>query len=220
VFFITFAVMIMFSGPVAEQDQEPPPCDGVALPWKGLGVPKGVWREREFWSQTKYVLEPGAHSQIMRASCRAAASGRYYEFFEAQSVGGLVMCWSWNAIEFPQQEDLHTKKGDDRAAAVCAVFNKSRLPWRSKAIFYVWSGKHPEGTVIENAYAPGVKMLVLRQGTQGWVTEKRNLAEDYIRVFGELPPMLEAVAIFTDSDNTAGRAEALYGPIVLQYPGK
>ena len=196
--------------------QQPPVCDGMVLPWKRPGTPKGAWRERSFWDKTTYEVKRGRYSEVLTAYCKASASARYYEFAESQSVGGLNLCWSWNVLEFPAGEDLSQKAGDDRAATVAAVFNKSRLPWSARAIFYVWSSKLPEGTILSSPYASGVKMWVLRKGTQGWCTEKRNLAEDYVKVFGSPPAMLEAVAVFTDSDNTAGRASAVYGPIVLQ----
>jgi hypothetical protein len=48
-----------------------------------------------------------------------------------------------------------------------------------------------------------------------WVTEERNVYEDYRALFGEDPPPIGAVALMTDTDNTGGEAEALYGDIFL-----
>ena len=49
--------------------------------------------------------------------------------------------------------------------------------------------------------------------TGRWVVEKRNVLEDYRRVFGLDPPKAGAIAIMTDTDNTGEEAVAYYGPI-------
>jgi hypothetical protein len=48
-----------------------------------------------------------------------------------------------------------------------------------------------------------------------WVSEQRNVLEDYRRYFGQDPPRPGAVAIMTDSDNTGESATAWYGPISI-----
>jgi len=49
-----------------------------------------------------------------------------------------------------------------------------------------------------------------------WVTEERNLYEDYKNAFGEEPPMVSGVAIMTDTDNTGESATAYYGDIFFK----
>ena len=49
-----------------------------------------------------------------------------------------------------------------------------------------------------------------------WITEDRNVYEDYRRAFGEEPPMISGVAIMTDTDNTNESAEAYYGDIAFK----
>ena len=48
-----------------------------------------------------------------------------------------------------------------------------------------------------------------------WITEERNVYEDYRTLFGEEPPVIGAVALMTDTDNTGGEAIAYYGDITL-----
>jgi hypothetical protein len=48
-----------------------------------------------------------------------------------------------------------------------------------------------------------------------WVHERRNIYEDYKRLFGRAPPRAGAIAIMTDSDNTGENAAACYGSIRL-----
>lgn len=62
-------------------------------------------------------------------------------------------------------------------------------------------------------------MIAVESGSDSlgyWITEKRNVYEDYRRLFGSNPPKVKAVAVMTDSDNTGGRAEAFYDDFVLK----
>jgi hypothetical protein len=48
-----------------------------------------------------------------------------------------------------------------------------------------------------------------------WVSEERNIYQDYIAYFGEQPPEVVAIAIMTDTDNTGEDAVAYYADITL-----
>ena len=77
--------------------------------------------------------------------------------------------------------------------------------WRSRAICYVWASHVPTGTSWVNPYTEGIKMLALRSAddpVQRWATESRDVRADFMRLFGEAPSRIDAVAIMTDSDNT------------------
>ena len=61
-------------------------------------------------------------------------------------------------------------------------------------------------------------MLVAQSGQNEvgqWVRQKVNIYQDYIRVFGEPPGKITAVAIMTDTDNTMESTTAYYGDIYL-----
>ena len=49
-----------------------------------------------------------------------------------------------------------------------------------------------------------------------WMTEERNVYEDYKRAFGQEPPDISGVAIMTDTDNTNESAVAYFGDIVFK----
>ncbi len=60
------------------------------------------------------------------------------------------------------------------------------------------------------------KMIVVESGAgklNQWVSEERNVYEDYVKAFGEEPPLISGVAIMTDTDNTGESATAYYGDI-------
>ena len=49
-----------------------------------------------------------------------------------------------------------------------------------------------------------------------WKEEERNVFEDYIKAFGEIPSLISGVAIMTDSDNTGESAVSFYGDIYFE----
>ena len=64
-----------------------------------------------------------------------------------------------------------------------------------------------------------VQMIMMESGStklNTWITEERNVYEDYKQAFGEEPPMISGVAIMTDTDNTGESAMTYYGDIVFK----
>jgi hypothetical protein len=53
-----------------------------------------------------------------------------------------------------------------------------------------------------------------------WVSEERNIYDDYKQAFGHEPPMISGVAIMTDTDNTNESATAYYGDILFKKGGR
>ncbi len=59
-------------------------------------------------------------------------------------------------------------------------------------------------------------MIAVESGEKNvgkWVSEERNVFEDYKKLFGGEPPEAGGIAIMTDTDNTGESATAWYGPI-------
>ena len=75
------------------------------------------------------------------------------------------------------------------------------------------------GTIVSNPYTERVKMIVVESGKDSsntWITEERNLFDDYVAAFGAKPPMISGIAIMTDSDNTKESATTFYGDILFR----
>jgi hypothetical protein len=131
--------------------------------------------------------------------------------------------------------DLTTKAGDDAALKVCAMFEHplDRVPFVERTLLrvarsasgeplpaatlcYVWDSVHPAGRQGANPYTRRVRYISLRGSETPagqWVNESRDLAQDFIALFGdELPqgaqtprselPKVSTVLIGADSDNT------------------
>jgi len=61
-------------------------------------------------------------------------------------------------------------------------------------------------------------MVVVESGekhSNTWTSEKQNIYEDFLKAFKNEPPMISAVAIMTDTDNTGEIATAHYGDILF-----
>ena len=66
-----------------------------------------------------------------------------------------------------------------------------------------------------------VTYVVLRSGSDEagkWITERRNVVEDFRAIYGETPENPGAVLLSIDSDDTNSSAESLIGPIVFTSP--
>jgi len=66
-------------------------------------------------------------------------------------------------------------------------------------------------------------MIVVESGKDHlnkWITEERNIYDDYLKAFGKAPPPISGVAIMTDSDNTGESAVAFYGDLFFMKKGE
>jgi hypothetical protein len=123
--------------------------------------------------------------------------------------------WRWKAVTFPGGAREDVKKKNDCAAGVYVAF-KGNYPF-NHILKYTWSTTLPVGTVLPSPFGKNTRIFVIESGTgrRGeWVTEKRNLRDDYQKAFGSPPPPIEGVALQSDSDNTGTSAEADYADIV------
>ncbi len=92
-----------------------------------------------------------------------------------------------------------------------------------RAINYVWANKLPQGASAPSPYTSNAMIVAVDSGdgkAGQWVSEERNIVEDYRKLFGEDPPKLGAVAIMTDTDDTRDEVTAYYGDIFLESAKK
>ncbi|BDV42486.1 hypothetical protein GURASL_14090 [Geotalea uraniireducens] len=174
------------------------------------------WEEQTFRGKQKtaYALVPDGNRSVVRATSVRAASGLLKKVdIEAKEVP--ILRWSWKVGAIIRNGNARTKAGDDYPARIYVVFPRTFF-WRTKAISYIWANHLPKGSSTPNAYTANVMMVAVESGSAlvgKWVTEQRNVYEDYVRLFGEEPPKVGAVAIMTDTDNTGSEATAWYGDI-------
>uniref|UniRef100_A0A831XF66 DUF3047 domain-containing protein n=1 Tax=Geobacter metallireducens TaxID=28232 RepID=A0A831XF66_GEOME len=177
------------------------------------------WEEQTFKGKTKtaYTLVRDGERTVLRADSRGSASGLINKVgFDPRQQP--LLRWSWKVNGILKKGDERTKGGDDYPARIYVVFPRTFF-WQTRAINYIWANRLPKGATIPNVYAPkNVRMVAVESGGANagkWITEERNVYEDYQKLFGEEPPRAGAVALMTDTDNTGEEAVAWYGDITL-----
>ena len=124
--------------------------------------------------------------------------------------------WDWAVEVSVPATDLTVKGGDDRNLSIYFVFSPQEYLPKSKGkltdllkdkdvrvLMYVWGGDHDRGEVLPSPYLEDFgKIIVLQRAGTGRAREQVNLANDFLRVFGENPKKLVGIAISADSDDT------------------
>lgn len=177
------------------------------------------WQTKTFRGkkQTLYSLAKDGDRTVLQTESRQSASGLLRKL-DINPAEYPILRWSWKIDHTLKREDARTKEGDDFAARVYLVFPGTFF-WQTRAINYVWSSHLPKETMLPNAYTKSARIVVVESGedhVKQWMSESRNIVEDFRRCFGEEPPRLGAVAIMTDTDNTGEEALAWYGDISLE----
>jgi hypothetical protein len=203
-------------------------AEGSALPdgWKPLTFPKVP-------KHTAYAVVKDGGVSAVKATSEASASGLTKEVAIDPKEYPIVR-WRWKVENLLKTSDVRTKGGDDYPARLYITFqyDPDKVSFARKAKYmagralfgdipiaalnYIWDTKAPVGTIVENAYTDFAMMIVVESGAQGlgvWKEEERNIYEDYKKAFSGEPPMINGVAIMSDTDNTKESAVAYYGDI-------
>ncbi len=223
------------SSPLIEVGKFSSEQPGAALPqgWKPLTFKKIA-------KHTEYVLVRDGDQVVVKATSQASASGLTKEISINPKDYPMVR-WRWKVENLLQRSDVSRKDGDDYPARLYITFayDPEHISFGKKlkyqagrvlfgdipigALNYIWETKTPVGTMIENAYTDFAQMIVVESGPSKvgmWVEEERNIYDDYTNAFGEDPPLINGVAIMSDTDNTGERAIAFYGDIVFGKAAK
>lgn len=204
---------------------------GLPLNWEPLKIKK-------IDRLTCYDWSP--RERAIHAVSSASASGLIYRLDHSAADFPLLR-WRWRVPRAIPGGNEKSKAGDDYAARLYVTFRydpaKAGRGTRIKyglakklygeypphsGINYIWANWLPKGEATPNAYTDRVMMLAVRSGDSeagDWITEERNILEDYRRLFAEDPPPVAGVAIMTDTDNTGSQAEAWYADIELSSAG-
>jgi hypothetical protein len=129
-----------------------------------------------------------------------------------------ILEWTWKVVRFPAGADLRRKETSDLTAHLFAVWPRTPAWLRSRLIGYAWDEHLPAQSVEQSRKSGMVTFVVVRSGhaeVNRWVTERRDVAADYVKVYGGEPDNPRAVAISVDTNDTHGAAEAFIGRIAF-----
>lgn len=94
------------------------------------------------------------------------------------------------------------------------LISGQELPYAT--LMYIWSGKSPINSILDNPHTSRIKMIVVDSGWDGlgqWHSHQRDLEADYLKAYGEAPGEVIGIALLTDTDNTKSETKAFYGDI-------
>jgi DUF3047 family protein len=174
------------------------------------------WKPIKFSKQTRYDFFDIETTRALRAYSHGTASGLIFKRkIDLHKTPLLHWCWRVDKTLSNGHEKL--RGGDDFAARLYVVISGGYLPWRTKALNYVWTSQLSVNELWENPYGgKSTMMLAVRSNdspSKTWFSEKRDVYKDLKRVFGSDIRYIHAVAIMTDTDDTAGTALTYYGDI-------
>lgn len=205
----------------------------------GRGLPPG-WQRYTLGKPerlTDYTLARVDGRVVLQARADASLSALIHPL-RADPARTPWLAWSWRTESMLSRADLLTKAGDDYVARVYVLFDyderklgvldRTRIaaarliygdPVPVAALCYVWDNRQAEGFSAWSAYTRRLRMIVAQSGGARlgqWVTEERNVAEDFRQAFGEPAPAISAVIVAVDTDNTGERAVSQFGDIALR----
>ena len=195
--------------------------DWSRLPTGARGIPPG-WQGQK-WGSPKYDFTVVAESSTKALELRSDNdSSTISKEVKVDVKQYPLLQWRWKVAALPPRGDARKSETDDEAAQLYVTFRRFPDAVRSRIIGYIWDSNAPAGAVFPSAKVGTVTFVVVRSGQADlgkWLTETRNVYEDYTRIYGEAPgESVGAVSISSNSQNTGAHAEAFFGEILFRKP--
>ncbi|WP_254776024.1 DUF3047 domain-containing protein [Ralstonia sp. 25mfcol4.1] len=192
------------------------------------------WKVNRNKTPTRYSLTEVDQRTVLHAEADGSASGLYVPL-EQRDPG--MLRWMWKTRDVIRVADNAVSHREDAPLRIFVAFDGDRSTLSLKdqlmyemarittgrempyaTLMYIWGGKRPVGSVLNNPHTDRVRMIIVDSGTRHtneWRCHERDLRADYRKAFGADPGKILAVGLMTDTDNTKSRAEAWYGDIAL-----
>jgi hypothetical protein len=182
-----------------------------------------------WWMVSYFAVAPTRYSKagkgIIKAESLGSRSSLYREVGEKEKDLPFLS-WRWK-ISNVVRSAIETKKDRfDAAARVIAVFGRDKgfkvmegTEPSGFRIEYIWASQLPKGRTFDHPGEKYCKVFVLESGERKageWVSEKRNLHEDYKKAFGTEPSGVFAIGIQTDTDHSNEMVTAYYSDPILK----
>jgi hypothetical protein len=194
---------------------------------KRFGYPRGA--------RVEWVVEEGIHA--VRLHSKAALT-----FLEKKVDIDIreypIVTWRWKAVNILKGIDEKTKEGDDHPIRIFFVFepdsSKQSFWFRLKRFIYLdrihghpmggrfteylWSSHLQPGDTINDPGKPWQKLMVIEGGSSNlgkWLSYRRDLYEDYKKLYGGEPRQLIFIGILNDMDQTGQEAVSYIADLVF-----
>lgn len=203
------------------------------------GLPP-AWRPqvpRPDLPRTRYEIVGLEGRRVLHAVAKGSGSG-LRSALDIDPLATPWLEWEWRAATVETRATVAVDGLDDSPARVAVGFagDGSALSLREQVfgelllavtgyslpfatLMYVWDGQAPVGSVFQYVRSSRIRYLVVESGpgrSGRWLSYRRNVVEDYRRVFGGEPGRIEDVGIVTDSDDLNTSLETWYGDIAFR----
>ena len=215
---VAFAAVLFVAAVAAATD------DFIVEDWKqnvgATGIPTG-WQAQN-WGSPKYDFKVEEHDGRLALHMKSANEGSTI----SRDVKGKVnlrdtpiLEWTWKVVALPKNGNSCKKATDDQAAQLFIVWPRFPEAVRSRIIGYVWDTTLPVGTVCKSEKTGTVTYIVVRSGATDlgkWMSERRNVVEDFRKVYGEPPDSPGGVSISIDSNDTNSVSESYMAAVAFR----
>lgn len=185
------------------------------------GIPDG-WKGQN-WGSPKYdfrIVSDAGRKVIHFQS--AGDSSTISKEIKVDVKTWPTLQWSWRVVTLPKAGNACVSATDDEAAQIYVTFPRFPTAVRSRIVSYIWDTTAPAGTVCKSQKTGLVTYVVVRSGPADlgkWVTESRNVLEDFKKIYGDAPTEdVGAISLAIDSNDTSSTAESFFGEIFFRKP--
>ena len=191
---------------------------GLPTGWTPLRFP-GIGRD------TEYALAETDGRVVLRAQSRRSASALVKEV-ALDPARYPHLTWSWKPGENCFSGEWHTEETDDFPLRLFVVFERSggfrSFFWRfgsqlsGDAILYLRAPPSTDPDAMASHVSTRIRVIALAAPgsmAQGWERVSRDVHADYVTLFGREPADVKAVAVMSDSDNSAAECTSYFGDI-------
>lgn len=230
------ALMLLVTLSGAHAEQLPPQITRFSTAMIGAELPGG-WIHRSLprvERENRFALVAGEGGVVLEVVSDAAASTLIHPL-DVDPAQTPLLRWRWSVSNPVRGSDFTRKEGDDYAARVYVLFDfpaerlglgdrlkislarslhGTELP--TAAIAYVWGMRQPVAAFGPNPYTDRVQMIVVESGEARageWIEYERDVAADFMRLFGEPAPRITGIAVSADTDNTGERVTTRFGDL-------
>lgn len=156
-----------------------------------VGIPNG-WIGKE-WGNSKYDfrVEAAGLGRVLHLKSQRGGTAIISKEARVDIQQYPRLEWQWNVAVLSMDGDA--RKGgeiNDHSAQIYVTFARFPTKVRSRTIGYVWDTFAPTGTIIKSEKTVTITYIVVRSGAADhgkWITERRNVREDYRQIYGEEP---------------------------------
>jgi hypothetical protein len=220
-----FVLLLLFCGPfpaASAAGSETIPASYFASPELVRGIPPGWVLDRKAGTVNLRLEKAGENLVVRLVSDRNSSFGIKREL-HVDLKEYPYLNWQWKAVRLPRGGDVRKAATDDQAVQLYVAFPAIGFPavLNTPIIGYVWDNEAPRGWTGRSEQIGGGKLryLVVRNKADRigeWYTERRNLYEDFRKLFRDLKgvdTVTHGIQFHINSQYTKSEAEGCIGDV-------